>query len=66
MDWSPRINCLSVKAVLKLHLVQGGYSSCKHFTGIVKGKGKAIPLQTRTDPGGSRRVRLPDFKIIGT
>jgi hypothetical protein len=27
---------LSVKAVLKLHLVQGSYSLCKHFTDIVK------------------------------
>jgi hypothetical protein len=27
---------------------------------------KAIPLQTLTGPGDSRRLRLPDFKIIGT
>jgi len=26
------------------------------------GKGKAIPLQASTDPEGSRRLRLPDFK----
>ena len=32
----------------------------------VKGKGKAIPLQTWTGPKGSRRLRLPDFKTIGT
>jgi len=32
----------------------------------VFGKGKAIPLQTWTDPEGSRRLRLPDFKTIGT
>jgi len=31
-----------------------------------KGKGKAIPLQTWTGPDGSRRLRLPDFKTIGT
>jgi len=31
-----------------------------------KGKGKAIPLQAWTDPEGSRRFRLPDFKTIGT
>jgi hypothetical protein len=31
-----------------------------------KGKGKAIPLQTLTGPEGSRRLRLPDFKKIGT
>jgi len=29
-------------------------------------KGKAIPLQAWTGPVGSRRVRLPDFKTIGT
>jgi len=28
--------------------------------------GKAIPLQACTDPEGSRRLRLPDFKTIGT
>jgi hypothetical protein len=27
-------------------------------------KGKAIPLQAWTDPEGSRRLRLPDFKTI--
>jgi len=31
-----------------------------------KGKGKTIPLQAWTDPEGSRRLRLPDFKKIGT
>jgi hypothetical protein len=31
-----------------------------------KGKDKAIPLQALTDPEGSRRLRLPDFKKIGT
>jgi len=29
-------------------------------------KGKAIPLQAWTGPEGSRKLRLPDFKIIGT
>jgi len=29
-------------------------------------KGKAIPLQAWTDPEGSRRLRLPDFKTIST
>ena len=28
--------------------------------------GKAIPLEAWTDPEGSRRLRLPDFKTIGT
>jgi hypothetical protein len=29
-------------------------------------KGKANPLQALTGPEGSRRLRLPDFKTIGT
>jgi len=33
---------------------------------LCKGKGKAIPLQAWTGPEGSRRLRLPDFKTIGT
>jgi len=31
-----------------------------------KGKSKAISLQTWTGPEGSRTLRLPDFKTIGT
>jgi len=31
-----------------------------------KGKGNAIPLLAWADPEGSRRLRLPDFKTIGT
>ena len=31
-----------------------------------KCKGKAVPLQAWTGPEGSRRLRLPDFKTIGT
>jgi hypothetical protein len=33
---------------------------------IKKFKGKAISLQVWTDPEGFRRLRLPDFKTIGT
>jgi len=29
-------------------------------------KGKAIPLQAWTGPEGSRSLRLPDFKTVGT
>jgi len=29
-------------------------------------KGKSIPLQAETGPEGSRRLRFPDFKAIGT
>ena len=33
---------------------------------LVKGKGKAIPLQAWTGHEGSRSLKLPDFKTIGT
>ena len=33
---------------------------------VVRGKGKAIPLQAWTGPEGSKRLRVPDFKTIGT
>jgi len=33
---------------------------------IPRVKGKAIPLQAWTSPEGSRSLRLPDFKTIGT
>jgi hypothetical protein len=31
-----------------------------------KRKGKAIPLQSWRGPEGSRKLKLPDFKTIGT
>jgi hypothetical protein len=36
------------------------------YINMFKDKSKAIPLQALTDPEGSRRLRLPDFKTIGT
>jgi hypothetical protein len=38
----------------------------KHNILIAKVKGKAIPLQAWTGPEGSRRLRFPDFKRVGT
>jgi hypothetical protein len=35
-------------------------------TGLVSGNVKAIPLYACRGPEGSRSVRLPDFKTIGT
>jgi len=35
-------------------------------TEMSKGKGKTVPLEAWTGPEGSRRLRLPDFKTIGT
>jgi hypothetical protein len=32
----------------------------------LRGKCKAVPLQAWTGPEGSRKLRLPDFKTIGT
>jgi hypothetical protein len=40
--------------------------STQPVTEINKGKGKAFPLQAWIGPEGSRRLRLPDFKTIGT
>jgi hypothetical protein len=34
--------------------------------GKSKGKDKAIPLQAWTGPEGSKKLRLTDFKAIGT
>jgi len=33
---------------------------------MIKAKDKAIPVQAWAGPEGSRRLRLPDFKTIGT
>jgi len=33
---------------------------------LIWGKGKAVPLQAWTGPEGSRRLRFPDFKTVGT
>jgi len=38
----------------------------KPFLIMGKGKGKAIPLQTWTGPEDSRRLKLADFKTVGT
>jgi len=37
-----------------------------YFHNNVKGKGKAIPFQAWAGPEGSRRLRIPDFKTVGT
>jgi hypothetical protein len=43
-------------------------TSFLHYSGFVclsSFIGKAIPLKAWTDPEGSRRLRLPDFKTVG-
>ena len=32
-----------------------------HYGPLVKGKGKAVPLQAWSGPEGSRKIRFPDF-----
>jgi hypothetical protein len=46
--------------------VLGSVNSLSIVYRELKGKGKAIPLQALTGPEGSRRLRLSDFKTIGT
>ena len=38
----------------------------RSHSSLYKGKVKAIPLQAWNGPEGSRRLKLPDFKTIGT
>jgi len=42
------------------------YIFTRQLYGNGKGKGKVIPLQAWTGPEVSRRLRLPDFKTIGS
>jgi len=42
------------------------YSIIYYLVLNVKSKGKAIPLQAWTGPEGSSKLRLPDFKRVGT
>ena len=43
-------------------------NTCCHVETILlpDKRDKVIPLQTWTGPEGYRRVRLPDFKTVGT
>jgi hypothetical protein len=41
-------------------------TKCTLYIKYAKCKGKAIPLQALTGPEGSRRLRLLDFKTVGT
>jgi len=54
--------CMSEAATWKMHRIVNDAIRTKH----ISKKGKAIPLQAWTDPEGSRRLRLPYFKTIGT
>ena len=56
----------SLKSPSDVAFLDSEASQCSSSVTILKGKGKAIPLQAWTGTQGSRRVRLPDFKTIGT
>jgi hypothetical protein len=43
-----------------------GYGIALYHDTSFKPNGKAIPLQAWPGPKGSRRLRLPDFKTVGT
>jgi hypothetical protein len=60
-------NCCGTEAWWRIMhtLVQSVYGEDYRECGN-KFKGKAIPLQAWTGHEGSRRLRLPDFKTIGT
>ena len=57
----PKIKCNSLNGIVCLQVVVACF-----VVFIRDGKGKAIPLQAWTGPDGSRRLRFPDFKTIGT
>ena len=71
--------CMTVISFQVIHIfMQKGNSVTRVVTPSIFGKTKdfllfltyvcvkAIPLQAWAGPEGSRRLRLPDFKIIGT
>ena len=43
-----------------------GSALCAEFVVLVLSKGNALPCQPWTVPKDSRRLRLPDFKTVGT
>ena len=57
---------LYAKCGINVLLVLIGYLSLLAHLMYGKGKGKAISFQAWRVPEGSRRLRLPDFKRVGT
>jgi hypothetical protein len=57
--------CLSVVALNK-KIEQGQKFNLKFMQSQGKSKGITIPLKVWTSPYGFTRLRLPDFKNIGT
>jgi len=57
---------IQVHSPIALHHKYHYSYTCLLFTTFVSVIGKAIPLQAWTCPEGSRRLRLPYFKTVGT
>jgi hypothetical protein len=60
----PNKKCLQNNFLLKYVVVT--YITHSHALLPYTCKGKAIPLQALAGPEGSRRLRFPDIKTIGT
>ena len=67
-NYTPVVSLLDCVRFVNLHSTgYKGYLSLGYDSmNLKKVKGKAIPLQARTGPEGSKRLRLPDFKTVGT
>ena len=55
-----------IKIIVAISIIKKRFLRYPKFPFHCCKKGKAIPLQAWTGPEGSRRLRLPDFKTIGT
>ena len=69
MDIYALIACIGSKTIIFIQYIYIYiyiYIYTQTHTHIYIYKGKAIPLQAWTGREGSRSLRLPDFKIIGT
>ena len=56
-------------SVVRFATLNAGKKLVKYVTDVLlnyNGKSKAIPLQGWTGPECSKRLRLPDFKTVGT
>jgi hypothetical protein len=56
-------------SLVRFATLNAGKKLGKYVTDVLlnyKCKGKAIPLQGWTGPEGSKRLRFPDFKTVGT
>jgi hypothetical protein len=57
LDWCGKTDCIVMSYL---------FFSDPNIYSVSECKGKAIPLEALAVPDGSRKLRLPDFKTIGT